>query len=431
MSRLPGPGQFDQQGWSGPTEPLHSTSGPMQQPESPRAPLPLPYAGQETDALPPAPRLVSRPKGPPAPPPMPRSGFHDNPLTYHPAYERGWEYPASPPRRRSKWGRRLLAFALITGLLLLLLGGLAVHRISDFGQAISKQAPFSTQTNFMSGNGRINLLVLGYGGTGHDGAYLTDSIILISLIPSDHATTIISVPRDLWVQIPPNSGQYAKINTAYQDGFYNGYNGLTAGRDAGGQEAADKVSSVLGLPITYWLTMDFSGFRSLVDALGGVDINVPVGFTARYPANDDPAINPNWKVIHFNAGPQHMDGEQAIEYARARYVLSPLSQASDFARSVRQQLLITAILGRAKQISAWPGLLNATTALQNAIYTNLSVTDLGLFGEKLNFAHAAHIGLSEQNVLVGSQSSDGQDILLPANGDWSSIQQYVVSNLKS
>jgi polyisoprenyl-teichoic acid--peptidoglycan teichoic acid transferase len=431
MSLPPGSGEFDQQGWSGSTEPLYRASGPLQPPESSRAPLPLPYAGRETDILPPAPRLVSRPPQAATPPPMPRSGFHDNPLTYRPAYERAREYPASPPRRRSRWGRRLLAFALIAGVLMLLLGGLAVHRISDFGQAISKQAPFSTQTNFMSGSGRINLLVLGYGGTGHDGAYLTDSIIVISFMPSDHATTVISVPRDLWVQVPPNSGQYAKINTAYQDGFYNGYNGMPAGRDAGGQEAADKVSSVIGLPITYWLTMDFGGFRSLVDALGGVDINVPVGFTAQYPANDDPSINPNWKIIHFNAGPQHMNGEQAIEYARARYVLSPLSQASDFARSVRQQLLITAILGRAKQVGAWPGLLNATTALQNAIYTNLSVTDLALFGEKLNFAHAAHIGLSDQNVLVDSQSSDGQYILLPANGDWSSIQQYIASNLKT
>jgi anionic cell wall polymer biosynthesis LytR-Cps2A-Psr (LCP) family protein len=126
-----------------------------------------------------------------------------------------------------------------------------------------------------------------------------------------------------------------------------------------------------------------------------------------------------------------MDGERAIEYARARYVLSPLSQGSDFARSVRQQALITAILGRAKQVDAWPGLLDATTALQNAIYTNLSATDLALFGEKLNFSQAAHIGLSNQNVLVDSQSSDGQDILLPTNGNWGSIPQYVASNLKN
>ncbi|MGO8949856.1 MAG: LCP family protein [Ktedonobacterales bacterium] len=331
------------------------------------------------------------------------------------------------PRRR----RRLAAVAIIGALLLLLLGGLAVHRISDFGDAISQQAPFSTQTFFMTGSGRINLLVLGYGGVGHDGAYLTDSMVVISLIPSDHATTIISVPRDLWVQVPPNSGQYSKINTAYQDGLDNGYNGMPAGRDAGGQEAADKVSEILGLQVNYWLTMDFDGFRSLVNALGGVEINVPVAFTAQYPINDDPSINPNWKIIHFNTGPQHMDGEQAIEYARARYVLSPLSQGTDFARSVRQQLLISAILARARQVSAWPSLLNATTALQNAIYTNLSLTDLALFSEKLNFSHAGDIGLTNQNVLVDAQSSDGQDILLPANGDWNAIQSYVAANLKN
>jgi polyisoprenyl-teichoic acid--peptidoglycan teichoic acid transferase len=126
-----------------------------------------------------------------------------------------------------------------------------------------------------------------------------------------------------------------------------------------------------------------------------------------------------------------MDGEQAIEYARARYVLTPASQGTDFARSVRQQQLISAILGRARQVSAWPKLLDATTALQNTIYTNLSVTDLSLFVLKLDFKNAARIGLTEQNVLVGSVSSDGQDILLPANGDWNAIVQYVASNLKS
>ena len=340
-------------------------------------------------------------------------------------------YRLQGQRRRSPWKRRLVAIALIGTLVVLLLGGLAVHRMSDFGLAISQQAPFSTQTNFMSGSGRINLLVLGYGGVGHDGAYLTDSMILISLIPSDHATTVISVPRDLWVQVPPNSGQYAKINTAYQDGFYNGYNGLPAGQNAGGAEAAEKVSEVVGLPVNYWLTMNFDGFRSLVDALGGVEINVPVAFTAQYPVNDDPSINANWKIIHFNTGPQHMDGEQAIEYARARYVLSPLSQGTDFARSVRQQQLISAILARARQVSAWPSLLNATNALQNAIYTNLSLTDLALFSEKLDLSHAGHVGLTNQNVLVNAQSSDGQDILLPTNGDWGAIASYVNSNLKS
>jgi LCP family protein required for cell wall assembly len=338
-----------------------------------------------------------------------------------------------PPRQSPpvRWRRVLTAGALIAALLLVLLGGLAVHRFADFGSAISQQGPFSTQTSYMTGSGRINLLVLGYGGAGHDGAYLTDSMMVMSLLPGDHATSMISVPRDLWVQVPPNSGQYAKINTAYQDGLYNGYNGLPPGRDAGGAEASAKISEVLGIPVNYWLTMDFDGFRELVDALGGIDINVPVAFTAKYPINDDPSKNPNWKIIHFNTGLQHMNGERAIEYARARYVLEPPSQGTDFARSVRQQQLISAILGRVRHVGSWPGLLDAANALQSALYTNLSVTDLSLFVQKLDFAHASHIGISTNNVLVGSVSSDGQDILLPENGDWGAISQYVISNLKN
>ncbi|MFI5272669.1 MAG: LCP family protein, partial [Ktedonobacterales bacterium] len=278
--------------------------------------------------------------------------------------------------------------------------------------------------------GRTNLVVLGYGGAGHDGAYLTDSLLVISLNPADSATTLVSVPRDLWVQVPPNSGQYGKINTAYQDGLLRGYGGLPAGRDAGGMEAAQKVSDVLGMSVPYFLTIDFSGFRDLVDALGGVDINVPTAFTANYPRNDDPRIDAGWKTIHFNTGQQHMTGEQAIEYARARYVLSPASEGTDFARSVRQQLLLRAILSRARAISAWPRLLSGADALQRSLYTNLSLLELTQLSRKLDLTHAAHAGLTNDNVLVDAQTSDGQDILLPANGDWNAVRQYVAQQIK-
>jgi polyisoprenyl-teichoic acid--peptidoglycan teichoic acid transferase len=338
--------------------------------------------------------------------------------------------PRRPPTRGKWW--RIARYTVLAGLaIVLVLGVLAVHRAYDFGSAISTQAPFSTQTGYMSGVGRVNLLVMGYGGAGHDGANLTDSMMVISVVPHDGATTMISVPRDLWVQVPPGSGQYAKINTAYQDGLSNGFGGAAPGKLAAGAEAASKVSQVLGIDVSYWLTIDFSGFRQLIDSLGGVDVNVPTAFTARYPRNDDPAVDAGWKIIHFNTGPQHMNGEQAIEYARARYVLSPLSEGSDFARSARQQLLIHAILSRARQVSAWPGLTSATNALQGALYTNLSLADLALFAQKMDATHAARVGLSNQNVLADAQTSDGQDILLPASGDWNAIQQYVASNLKS
>jgi LCP family protein required for cell wall assembly len=282
----------------------------------------------------------------------------------------------------------------------------------------------------MSGLGRVNMVVLGYGGAGHDGAYLSDSLMVMSLSPSDRATTLISVPRDLWVQIPPNSGQYAKLNAAFANGMANGYGSYPPGQLAGGLEAAAKVSDVTGLDIPYFMTINFQGFRELVDALGGVDINVPTAFTANYPINDDPQINAGWKVIHFNTGMQHMDGERAIEYARARYVIAPASEGSDFARSTRQQLLIRAIASRMRSPSAWTGLSGAMTALQKAIYTNLSLADLTAFTLKLDLNNAAHVGLSTTNVLVNGTSGDGQDILLPQNGNWDAIKQYVSGRLK-
>ena len=186
---------------------------------------------------------------------------------------------------------------------------------------------------------------------------------------------------------------------------------------------------MLGIPVQYWLTIDFTGFRDLVDALGGVDINVPTAFTAQYPVNDDPSINARWKTISFTTGQQHMDGERAIEYARARYVTAPASEGTDFARSARQQFLIHAILTRARSITAWPGLAGALDALQRSIYTNLSLADLFLFMQKLNFTNAAHVGLSNQNVLVDATSADGQAILLPQNGNWATIRQYIAANL--
>lgn len=395
--------------WDTPTDP--TPNGPGAQ-TSAMPPLPhAPYPGEGRAASPstapiPGPRYPGAPGGP------------GRPLK-----------PRPYPSRRWPW-QRIVRYGLL-GLLvvLLIVGALTVHRLYDFGNAISNQAPLSTQTGYVGGSQRVNIVILSYGGAGHDGAYLTDSMMVMSLKPNDSATTLVSVPRDLWVQVPPNSGQYQKLNTAYQDGLSNGYDHMPPGRLAGGAEAAAKVGDITGLPITYWVTIDFSGFRNLVDSLGGVDINVPTAFTAKYPINDDPQINAGWKIIHFSAGQQHMNGEQAIEYARARYVLSPASEGSDFARSARQQLLIRAILSRAKQPTAWPGLTNATDALQKTMYSNLSLADLLLFAQKMDFNHATRIGLSDQNVLVDAQSSDGQDILLPGNGDWNVVKSYVASHL--
>ncbi len=298
----------------------------------------------------------------------------------------------------------LLVFVVLTGLLL--------HRAYDFGQAISNQPPFSSQ---LPGTGRVSLVFLGYGGPGHDGPYLTDSLLVVTYDHDTGKSALISVPRDLWVQVPPNSGHYAKLNTAYAYGVYNG------GPFVGGQLATEKVTDILGINVPYWVSMDFTGFDQLVDKLGGVDINVPDDFIA----SESPSHKPAWPFHH---GMQHMDGARALIFARARYC-EPPAEASDFARSVRQQILMRALVSKMKSPLSWPAIPGVMDALQPHVHTNLSIRDLATIFTTFDFAHAKHIGLTNQNVLVDATSPDGQDILLPQNGDWGLIQQYVQQQL--
>ncbi|HEY7984303.1 MAG TPA: LCP family protein [Ktedonobacterales bacterium] len=388
------------------------------------APARAPRAGQAArePVLPPLPRHAVRP-----------AGWENRPTGTQPLWPGMAPARVAPPPggggpRRRHWLRNSMLALLVV---LLILGALALRAVFALGNAISAQGPLTSQTGYFLGAGRVNVLVLGYGGGNHDGANLTDSLMILSLDPHSGATAMVSVPRDLWVQVPPAGGQYAKINTAYQVGLGAGYAGLAPGRDAGAALAARKVSDVTGLDLPYWVTLNFSGFRALVDALGGVDLTVPTAFTANYPANDDPSIDASWKTVHFATGRQHMDGERAIEYARARYVLDPPSEGTDFARSARQQLLVRAVFSQARQPGDWPRLTNASKVLGGALASNLSLADLALFGEKLDLNHARHIGLTTQNVLVGATSDDGQSILLPANDDWNAVRQYVARQMGS
>ncbi len=186
------------------------------------------------------------------------------------------------------------------------------------------------------------------------------------------------------VQLPPNSGRYAKINEAMQDGYNSG--GLAGGATL----ASQKVSQVLGLPVTSWVLEDFQGFRGLIDSVGGVDVDVRRAFTAQYPVNDDPSVDASWKTIHFDAGPQHMNGERALEYARARYSTDP-QEGTDFARSERQQLLVTALRAKLLSPAGALRLMPVTSAAASALRTSLSDTDALTFMFNLRASDAKHV----------------------------------------
>ncbi len=178
--------------------------------------------------------------------------------------------PPKPKRR----GRGCMITSLVLVVLvvaLIIMSVVTSQRVLAFGSAISPQTPLSSQLSL--GATRTNLLIMGYGGSGHDGAYLMDSNVVISLIPNNHHTSLISVPRDLLVQYPPNSGQFTKMNAIYTIAS-NG----TARSIAGGDAVATKISLVTGLNVKYWMTINFSGFRDLINTIGGVDVNVQTLF---------------------------------------------------------------------------------------------------------------------------------------------------------
>jgi polyisoprenyl-teichoic acid--peptidoglycan teichoic acid transferase len=348
------------------------------------------------------------PMHPPMPPMVPAPIYTDPPNLVP-----GAPVP-TPPRRtprkplRIGWSWRWFLWGMVMLLVVAGIGGgLLLHRVSDFSQAISGQGPLTTQL----GDGRVSLVFLGYGGYGHDGAYLSDSMLVVTYDPASGKSAMISVPRDLWVQVPPDSGQYSKLNTAFAYGVAHG------GLAAGGALAASKVSDITGLNVTHWLSLDFTGFEDLVNQLGGVDINVPDEFTATLSSTGADA-----QVFH--QGLQHMDGLRALSFARARYC-SPPAEASDFARSARQQLLMKALFDKVRSPGGWfdaPGVMDA---LQTRINTDLSVRDLYTVFTGSNIDHATRIGLSNANVLVDDVSDDGQDILLPRGGDWGAIRSYI------
>lgn len=182
------------------------------------------------------------------------------------------------------------------------------------------------------GDGRVNILILGIGGQGHEAPNLSDTIMVMSIDPKTKDAAMLSVPRDLYVKIPASStsrAQYGKINAA------NAY---------GGPElAAQTVSNVIGVPIHYYILLDFSGFREAVDAVGGVDINVPTAiYDSSYPCDDERG---GFCPFSIKPGLQHMNGTIALRYSRSRH------STSDFDRAARQQLVIAALRQKALQVS--------------------------------------------------------------------------------
>lgn len=240
-------------------------------------------------------------------------------------------------------------------------------------------------------NDRVNIALYGIGGAGHDGAQLTDTILLVSLKPSAHRVAMVSVPRDTVVNIPGFG--WRKINEANAMGE-------VSDPGSGGKLATETLQNFLGIDIPYFVRVDFNGFEKIINELGGVEVFVDKPFTdAEYPTNDYKI-----KTISFAKGWQNMSGETALQYARSRHGNN--FEGSDFARARRQQKILLAV--RDKLLSTETLLHPARIAsvlrtLDEHIQTNIRFNDLMEFlqlGKDIDTGAITHLVFSDDPASV-------------------------------
>ena len=260
----------------------------------------------------------------------------------------------------------------------------------------------------------LTVLLLGIGGAGHDGANLTDTIIIASINTKDHRVNMLSIPRD--TAFPNGRGGYEKINAvhAWEERDHPG---------EGAVRTAKIFSDFFGISIDHVVRVDFNGFAKLVDALGGVTIDVERSFTdTSYPAADD-----KYQTISFKKGVQTMDGETALQYARSRHGSN--GEGSDFARAKRQQLVIVAIREKLLSLNTLADPTKLAKLYQ--VVSNHLQSDMSPW-EAFNLAPiATDINKDEiqQHVLTDAPDGElvpaninGSFLLFPKGGDWTRIK---------
>ncbi|MFA6304269.1 MAG: LCP family protein [Patescibacteria group bacterium] len=263
---------------------------------------------------------------------------------------------------------------------------------------------------------RINLLALGVGGEGHDGPYLTDTIIIISLKPSTGEVGLLSIPRDMVIKL--KDGQWPKINSIYALG-------RSQNKDQAARYFIQTLENNFDLPIHYFGLVTFDGFEKFIDEIGGINVNVPVAFTDNLYPTDDYKTH----TVSFTAGEQTMDGKTALIFARSRHGNN--FEGSDFARSRRQQLILQAVKDKLFKFSTLlsPTKLSAIKELLgSSLETNLSVWQALKISQMLKNTDESKIYRltlddAPDSILEPGFSSDGAWILQPKDGNFDSLSR--------
>ncbi|HCE30420.1 hypothetical protein A2778_06180 [Candidatus Daviesbacteria bacterium RIFCSPHIGHO2_01_FULL_40_24] len=331
-------------------------------------------------------------------------------------------------------------------------------------------------TSLKSGEGRINILLLGIAGGSHGGASLTDTIMVASYNLKTSQIDLISLPRDLWLP-----SLQSKANAVYQKGLVQG-NGLGLSKVV--------IGNILGIPIHYALLVDFRGFVAAIDALGGIDVQVEKSFDDyQYPIegkendmcgleekemdfNENDAKNLNiepgkrlvlilqdgkiatdaaqedrgvkyfncrYEHIKFEKGQMHMSGAVALSFVRSRHGTN--GEGSDFARSKRQQKVIEAVKSKILSLETLTSpqkVGDLISVLGKSIDTDVKVKDTLESYKLLRKIEQVHTFVLDDSLRSGlpdgrktlfvnppRSSYGGAYVLVSQDDDFSIVQEYV------
>jgi LCP family protein required for cell wall assembly len=311
------------------------------------------------------------------------------------------------PSRSKSSSSQSVALVWVAGMIAISLAALAVFNTGrgathDFTTAID--SPAAGQTPW-TGTERVSILLLGIDERANQtGPWRTDTLIALRLDPVARTAAGLSIPRDLWVNIP-GLEQSGKINTAHFLGDATQYPG------GGPALALATVQALLDVPMQYYVRVNFSAFEKLIDLIGGIDVDIPA------PINDPlyPDSGYGYEPLYIPAGRIHLDGRLALKYARTRHGL-----LGDFERMPRQQQVLLAVRDKLVQGDLLPNLVTQAgplfQTLGESIQTNLTLEQL---------VQLIQLGAQLEPARLQLQTI-GPDLILPLHVDSNPPQDALV-----
>ncbi len=266
-----------------------------------------------------------------------------------------------------------------------------------------------------SGNDRVTILVLGIDQRcDEDGPTRTDTMMLLTVDPVGLSAAVLSLPRDLWVEIPGFGVD--KINQAHFLGEVYDYPGGGPGL------ALETIEGIMGIDVNYYATINFNAFVELVDEIGGIDIEVPEAIEDdSYPDNCY-----GYDPFYIEEGQHHLDGNSALKYARTRATFG-----GDVDRAARQQQVVMGVREKVTSVNMVPQIITKAPELwrifQDNVETNLSMSEaleLGLLAQDIP-GDQIRTEVLDYNYVYNEVTPDGQAVLIPIRDNIRSLRDQL------